>query len=338
MEATLWAKRLSRIGEQFSQCEPVELVMIREAKPVNGAAHKAALADVLGDADYEGDRLGEFRIQRTIRGEPVSIEELARRHARQSRIRRMMLDACPFFGWGDVKIGSICFYAPALLTMPIDDLNRVWQKLDEMFNAAGGVLEIVPENVRSQLSPMALSLENRKLRWAGCLFDIALRHLPGMTHTDQTYLQGQEPSRDRPDPGCWSATLKNVMTSSVELIDWLIAAADVPKRETEATSETVKTQAETLTGGGGAVEELQKTVASLVRQQKKQTKPLTKTEKTRNQRIKFCCPRRRKKSPDTWNEIYHDYAEKFPNDKTASPDTLLHSHDRNCLKCREQKS
>ena len=228
MAATLWVKRLARIGEQFSQCEPVELVMIREAKPVSGAAHKAALADVLVDADYEGDCLGEFRIKGKMRDEPVSIEELARRHARQSRIKRKMLDSCPMFGNGDVKIGSICFYAPSLLTMPLVDINRIWSKLDEMFRAAGGVLEIVPENVRSQLSPMALAFDDRKFRWAGCLFDIALRRLPGMTHTEQTYLQGQEPTRDRPHPGCWSATLKDVMASSVELIDWLIAADGTP--------------------------------------------------------------------------------------------------------------
>lgn len=97
-------------------------------------------------------------------------------------------------------------------------------------------------------------------------------------------------------------------------------------------------QAETMAGGDGTGDELQKRVASLERHRKKHAKPLTKTEKDRNQRIKFCCPRRRKNPKDTWNEIYHDYAEKFPSDKTASPDTLLHSHDRNCLKCRELKS
>lgn len=96
----------------------------------------------------------------------------------------------------------------------------------------------------------------------------------------------------------------------------------------------VERQAETLAGG----DELKERVASLERRQKKQTKPLTKTEIIRKQRITFCCPRRCKKSPDTWNEIYHDYAAKYPADKAASPDSLRHSHDRNCLKCREQKS
>ncbi len=81
--------------------------------------------------------------------------------------------------------------------------------------------------------------------------------------------------------------------------------------------------------------DLEKRVASLESQTKK---PPTKTKVIRNQRIKFCCPKRRKKSPDTWNEIYDAYHKNFPNDKKASPDTLLHSHDRNCLKCREQKS
>ncbi|MFM9961845.1 MAG: hypothetical protein ACKV2Q_11540 [Planctomycetaceae bacterium] len=83
--------------------------------------------------------------------------------------------------------------------------------------------------------------------------------------------------------------------------------------------------------------DLEKRLESLERQTNKPPKPPTKTERIRDQRIKFCCPKRRKKSPETWNEIYHDYNKKFPNDKTASPDTLLHSHDRNCLKCREQK-
>jgi len=144
----------------------------------------------------------------------------------------------------------------------------------------------------------------------------------------------------------WQGNVKTLRRLRLLIRDCKVAAlttinADTPSASHDADGEPpkpVESQAETLASGDGAGDELQKRVASLERQEKKRAKPLTKTEKTRNQRIKFCCPRRRKNPPDTWNEIYHDYAEKFPNDKTASPDSLLHSHDRNCLKCREQKS
>jgi len=248
-------RRLASIGEQFSQCEPVELVMIREVKPVSDAARKAALADIIDDIADEQKRLGQLHVKQPMLAESVSIEELARRHVCQDRIKAKMLDECRGFGSSGVKFGSIYFYAPWLLTIPPDDASRHWQKLGEMFVAAGSVLEVAPANVQSQLSPLAMSFDCRKRRWAGCLFDIALRRLPGMPHTEPTYLQGQEPTRDRPQPGCWSATLKNVMASSVELIDWLIAAADVPKQEAEATSERpkpVERQAETLARGEGA--------------------------------------------------------------------------------------
>lgn len=105
-----------------------------------------------------------------------------------------------------------------------------------------------------------------------------------------------------------------------------------PKAPTEKRNEV------TGDDGGKGDDSLEKRLTALERQQEKPPKTRTKTERIRDQRIKFCCPKRRKKSPETWNEIYHAYNKKFPNDKTASPDTLLHSHDRNCLKCREQKS
>ena len=229
MATDFWKRRLERLGEQFSKCEAVELVMIREVKPVSDAAHKAALAEIIDGIADEAERLGQLHTNRPMLDEPVSIEELARRHVRQSRIKQKMLDEClMLFGIGDVKFGSVCFYAPSLLTIPRVDASRICRKLDETFVAAGSALEVVPPNVQSQLSPLAMSFDNRKLRWAGCLFDIALRRLPGMTHTEPTYLQGQEPRRDRPHPGCWSATLKNVMASSVELIDWLIAVDGTP--------------------------------------------------------------------------------------------------------------
>ena len=96
-------------------------------------------------------------------------------------------------------------------------------------------------------------------------------------------------------------------------------------------------QSEAVFGQVGLAD-VTKRVASLEQGAKERAKKLTKTEKIRNQRIKFCCPQRRKKSPDTWNEIYNAYVEKYPDDKTASPDTLLHSHERNCPKCLKDKS
>ena len=79
-------------------------------------------------------------------------------------------------------------------------------------------------------------------------------------------------------------------------------------------------------------------VAALERQQTKTPKPLTKREKNRKQRNGFSCKRRTKKTPDTWAEIYNAYNKKYPKDKDASPDTLRLSHDRNCTKCRKDKS
>lgn len=198
MATDFWKQRLARIGEQFAHCEAVEMAMIRDAKPVSGASHEAYLADLLNDAAYSAKSRGKLHIKGEMREE------------------------CLAFGRCDPKIGSVSFYVPSFLTMPFSDANRITQKLGEMFDAAGGALEVVPANVQSQLSPLAITFESRKLRWAGCLFDMALRRLPGMTHAEMTYLQGQ------PRPGCWSATLENVMGTSVELIDWLIAADGTP--------------------------------------------------------------------------------------------------------------
>ena len=190
----LWKQRLARIGEQFSQCDPFGLTMIREGKPVNDAAHKAALASVLEDAAFEANAFG------------------------QSHVRGKMRDDCFMFGWGDTTNGSICFYSPALRTMPYVEANVISQRVDELFATAGGVLDILPDNVRSQLSPLALSLASRKLRWATCVFDMALRKLPGMTAADMTYLGEVKPG------ACWHTTLKNVMAASVEFIDRLLTA------------------------------------------------------------------------------------------------------------------
>lgn len=84
--------------------------------------------------------------------------------------------------------------------------------------------------------------------------------------------------------------------------------------------------------------ELQKRVALLEQAEKKRTKRLTPTQVTCKQRIKFCCPLRRETPKVPWSKIYSDYIEKFPLDETASPDTLSKSHDRNCLKCLEDKA
>ena len=55
--------------------------------------------------------------------------------------------------------------------------------------------------------------------------------------------------------------------------------------------------------------------------------PTTKIEKRRNQRNRFSKPRRKKEM--TWEEIYTEYAAKYPDDKKACPDTLRLSFERN---------
>ena len=139
----------------------------------------------------------------------------------------------------------------------------------------------------------------------------------------QRIAEGTELFRHR----CWYATLANVYETSVELIDLLIAADDTLPPKVEATGH-----------GGGADEALTARVASLERRQSEKKKLLTPTEKNRKQRNDFSCKRRTKKTPDTWAEIYNAYNKKYPQDKDASPDTLRLSHDRNCTKCREDKS
>ena len=86
--------------------------------------------------------------------------------------------------------------------------------------------------------------------------------------------------------------------------------------------------------------DLEKRVASLESQTKKPPKTPTKTERDRNQRIKFCCPKRIKKLQESWNAIYDAYHKKYPNDKKASPGGLRQSHDRYCPnrpKCLSEK-
>ncbi len=116
----------------------------------------------------------------------------------------------------------------------------------------------------------------------------------------------------------WYATLPDFAAASVQAIailqSWL---DDVPKRET-----------------GAAADDIVKRLETLERRPEEQPKRLTKLEKVRKQRNDFSCRRRTKKSPETWNEIYHAYNKKFPSDKDASPATLRLSHDRNCQKCR----
>ena len=85
---------------------------------------------------------------------------------------------------------------------------------------------------------------------------------------------------------------------------------------------------------GAASDDIVKRLETLERQPKEQPKRLTKSEKVRKQRNDFSCKRRTKNSPETWNEIYHAYNKKFPNDKDASPATLRLSHGRNCQKCQ----
>ena len=74
---------------------------------------------------------------------------------------------------------------------------------------------------------------------------------------------------------------------------------------------------------------------SAIKRKLKTEKPLTRTEVIRNQRIQFSCPRRCKELPDPWSTIWNEYCLEHPEDKKASPDTLLKSHDRNCEKCQK---
>ena len=74
---------------------------------------------------------------------------------------------------------------------------------------------------------------------------------------------------------------------------------------------------------------------SAIKRKLKTEKPPTRTEVIRNQRIQFSCPRRCKELPDPWSTIWNEYRLEHPEDKTASPDTLLKSHDRNCEKCQK---
>lgn len=85
-------------------------------------------------------------------------------------------------------------------------------------------------------------------------------------------------------------------------------------------------------------DEIHKRVASLEREEKKRTKPPTPTQVNRKHRIKFCCPLRRKTPKVSWPKIYSDYIQKYPQDKTASPDSLQKYHDRKCTKCLKDKA
>lgn len=152
-----------------------------------------------------------------------------------------------------------------------------------------------------------------------------------------TQAEAEELFRDVDAP-----TVEEMLEGARWLMDWVgvdtPAESDAPLPGEDAAPKGPAGESTAETAGQDGKANLEKRVESLERNVKKRTKPLTKREKIRNQRIKFCCPRRRKKSPDTWNEINSAYTEKYPGDKTASPDTLLHSHDRNCPQCREEKS
>jgi hypothetical protein len=58
----------------------------------------------------------------------------------------------------------------------------------------------------------------------------------------------------------------------------------------------------------------------------KQDKPRTKRERLREQRLKFCRPRRAKGEP--WESIYRAYRPKYPKDTKASPDNLRLTFER----------
>lgn len=95
-----------------------------------------------------------------------------------------------------------------------------------------------------------------------------------------------------------------------------------------------------LTGTGESPEiaavgskSIEQRVGRVERQLQIAKKP-TQAQRIRNQRIKFSCPRRRREEPEQWPKIYEAYSEKYPDDKTASSDTMRLSHERNCLKCR----
>ena len=120
-----------------------------------------------------------------------------------------------------------------------------------------------------------------------------------------------------------------------EWIEGELLPALTAKKQCEA--EAVGVAEKLNVQGGTSVDTLER-ISAIERQQRKPPKQLTKREKNRKQRNDFSCKRRTKKTPDTWGDIYNAYNKKNPNDKDASPDTLRHSHDRNCTKCREDKS
>jgi hypothetical protein len=198
--------------------------------------------------------------------------------------------------------------------------------------AAGNLLDALPKNVRLKLwdaNPVGTLLPScgHWALWSEAVFALAWKEIDGSllkakkvtpVRFDVPNTEPQPPHEDWFSMRDWYSTLDNFAAASVQAIDilqsWL---GDVPKRETEAAADGIVKRLETLE-----------------RQPKKQPKRLTKSEKVRKQRNDFSCKRRTKNSPETWNEIYHAYNKKFPNDKDASPATLRLSHDRNCQKCR----
>ena len=112
-----------------------------------------------------------------------------------------------------------------------------------------------------------------------------------------------------------------------------VFAADVPtpaatdEQRRDAIGVQVGQQSETIA-------KLEQEVSAIKRKLKTE-KPPTRTEVIRNQRIQFSCPRRCKELPDPWSTIWNEYRLEHPEDKKASPDTLLKSHDRNCEKCQK---
>ncbi len=134
-------------------------------------------------------------------------------------------------------------------------------------------------------------------------------------------------------PECYFSILRDFYGQSVAFVDWLLTVEKATRdARLAATGNRSKRHTETP-----AVSELHKRVASLEREQTKPTKRLTPKQENRKHRIKFCCPLRRKTPKVSWPKIYSDYIEKYPQDKTASPDSLLQYHDRKCTKCSKDK-
>lgn len=205
-----------------------------------------------------------------------------------------------------------------------------YQRLMPICDDAGRLVDGLPNAVQSRLwcgLPDGTQLMGEGLsRWVLAVFELGnanvvwsslrcVRHYPSSPEQIRRIFTEE---MQLPADADWYATLPDFAAASVQAIDilqsWLV---EVPKQVPEA-----------------AADDIVKRLETLERRPIEQPKQLTKSEKIRNQRNDFSCKRRTKKSPETWNEIYHAYNKKFPNDKDASPATLRLSHDRNCQKCR----